>query len=62
MSLEFYLKKRMKLLKNWRPISLLNVDYEICSKSIAYRLAKVLSSMINEDQTCSVPGRTILRT
>ena len=62
MSLEFYLKKRMKLLKNWRPISLLNVDYKICSKSIAYRLAKVLSSMINEDQTCSVPGRTILRT
>ena len=62
MSLEFYLKKRMKLLKNWRPISLLNVDYKICSKSIAYRQAKVLSSMINEDQTCSVPGRTILRT
>ena len=29
MSLEFYLKKRMKLLKNWRPISLLNVDYKM---------------------------------
>ena len=59
MSLEFYLKKRMKLLKNWRPISLLNVDYKMCLKSIAYQLAKVFSSIINEDQTCSVPGRTI---
>ena len=48
-----------KLLKNWRPISLLNVDYKICSKALANRLAKVLSSIINEDQTCSVPGRTI---
>ena len=59
MSLEFYLKKRMKLLKNWRPISLLYVDYKMCLKSIAYQLAKVFSSIINEDQTCSVPGRTI---
>ena len=48
-----------KLLKNWRPISLLNVDYKICSKALANRLAKVLSSIINEEQTCSVPGRTI---
>ena len=28
-------------------------------KAIANRLAKVLSSIINDDQTCSVPGRTI---
>ena len=48
-----------KLLKKWRPISLLNVDYKICSKLIANRLAKVLSSIINEDQTCSLPGTTI---
>ena len=40
-------------------MSLLNVDYIICSKSLANRLSKVLSSLIKEDQTCSVPGRTI---
>ena len=50
-----------KLLKNWRPISLVNVDYKICSKALANRLAKVLS-IIKKDQTCSVPGRTIFHT
>ena len=46
-------------LKNWRPISLLNVDYKICSKAISLRLAKVLSSIVDPDQTCSIPGRSI---
>ena len=46
-------------LKNWRPISLLNVDYKICSKAISLCLAKVLGSIIDPDQTCSVPGRSI---
>ena len=46
-------------LKNWRPISLLNVDYKICSKAVSIRLAKVLGSIVDPDQTCSIPGRTI---
>lgn len=46
-------------LKNWRPISLLNVDYKICSKAISLRLAKALGSIVDPDQTCSVPGRSI---
>ena len=46
-------------LKNWRPISLLNVDYKICSKAVSIRLAKVLGSIVESDQTCSIPGRTI---
>lgn len=48
-----------RLLKNWRPISLLNVDYKICSKAISLRLASVLECIVNPDQTCSVPGRSI---
>ena len=38
---------------------MLNVDYKICSKALAIRLSKVLSSIIHPDQTCSVPGRSI---
>ena len=48
-----------KNLKNWRPISLLNVDYKILSKALTNRLLRVLSSIVQDDQTCSVPGRTI---
>ena len=46
-------------LKNWRPISLLNVDYNICSTAVSIRLANVLGSIVDPDQTCSIPGRTI---
>ena len=54
-------KKRgdVKDLKNWRPISLLNVDYKILSKVITLRLSRVMASIVHPDQTCSVPGRSI---
>ena len=54
-------KKRgdIRDLKNWRPNFLLNADYKICSKSITLHLSKVLDSIVNPDQTCSVPGRSI---
>ena len=48
-----------KNLKNWRPISLLNVDYKICSKVLSLGLSKVLEFIVDPDQTCSVPGRRI---
>ena len=47
------------LLKNWRPISLLNIDYKIATKCIAKRLEKVLPSLINSDQTGYVKNRFI---
>ena len=39
------------LLKNWRPITLLNIDYKIATKCIAKRLEKVLPMLIDRDQT-----------
>ena len=47
------------LLKNWRPISLLCVDYKIGSRAIAGRLLQVIDKVVSSDQTAGVPGRFI---
>ena len=44
-------------MKNWRPITLLCVDYKIAAKAIANRLLQVLPSIIHPDQSCGVHGR-----
>lgn len=49
--------KDKKLLKNWRPISLLNTTYKLASACIAERLKNVLPTIINEDQTGFISGR-----
>lgn len=49
--------KDKALLKNWRPISLLNMSYKIASSSIAFRIKNILGNIINEDQTGFLPGR-----
>ena len=46
-------------LDNWRPISLLCVNYKIVSKVLSLRLKLVLPHMIEEDQTCEILGRSI---
>ena len=46
-------------LKNWRPISLLNVDAKIASKVIAERLKLVLPDFIHKNQSGYIPGRNI---
>ena len=43
--------KNRTLLDQWRPISLLNTDYKVATKSIAARIAKMqLPSLIHEDR------------
>ena len=47
------------LIKNWRPISLINVDIKITSKALAARMKTVIHSLISYDQTAYVKGRYI---
>ena len=54
-----YKKGSRAEIKNWRPISLLNVDYKILSKVLAERLKSVLPEIIHYDQRGCVPGRYI---
>ena len=57
-SLSFKKGDRLDI-RNWRPISLLNVDYKLASRVIAGRLLKVIHLVVEKDQTCGVPGRFI---
>jgi exonuclease III len=47
------------LLKNWRPVTLLNTDYKILTRALANRLQQVLPLIVSSDQTASIKGRTI---
>lgn len=52
-------KKDTLYLKNWRPVTLLNVDYKIATKTITLCIEKVLPHLINRTQTGYVKGRFI---
>ena len=51
--------KDLSFLSNWRPISLLNVDYKILTKVIANRIKLVLNNLIDSSQTGFIKGRYI---
>jgi hypothetical protein len=52
-------QKPREFLKNWRPISLLNVSYKLASSCIANRLKRVLPDIISSDQSGFMAGRFI---
>ena len=43
---------------NWRPITLLCVDYKIVAKALGNRLLQVITSVVSPDQSCGIPGRS----
>ena len=53
-----YKKNGRQYLKNYRPITLLNTDLKLITKTLALRMAKILNNIIHESKKC-VPGRKI---
>lgn len=47
-------------MRDLRPISLCNVIYKILAKTLANRLAKVISVCISEEQSAFISGRSIV--
>ena len=48
-----------RLIKNCRPISLLNIDMKLISKVLASRVKRVISTIVNENQVAYVNNRFI---
>lgn len=46
-------------LKNWRPITLMNVDYKIFSGAVSFRLKNILKRIIGDTQKGFLEGRDI---
>lgn len=46
-------------LNNYRPISLLNTDYNILAKTLTNKLKTNIATLIHPDQQCSVQDRNI---
>ena len=48
-----------KEIKNWRPLTLLGVDRKILAKALFFRLQGVAGTVVGDEQTCVVPGRSM---
>ena len=45
-----YKKGNTNLLDNWRPISLLNIDYKLAARVLTLRLKKIIHCIVSKDQ------------
>ena len=54
-----YKKKERDQIKNYCPITLLNTDYKLLTKTLSIQLALHVHSLIHPDQTGFIPKRTI---
>ena len=52
--------KDRRFFKNWRPISLINVDVKITSKAIARRIESILPELIHPNVNGFINARSIL--
>ena len=50
--------KDIRLLKNWRPISLLHADYKMIAKTLASRMQSVIPYLVNNDQSHCIENRS----
>lgn len=53
-------KGNLQDIRNWRPVSLLHVDYKILSNGLANRLREGKKQVLHQDQTFCVPGRCMV--
>jgi len=52
--------KDKRLIKNWRPISLINLDTKIVSRTLAKRLEHILRDLIHYNQNAYIKVRSIV--
>ena len=54
-----YKKKERDQIKNYRPITLLNTDYKLLTKTLSVQLASHIHTLVHPDQTGFIPRRSI---
>lgn len=47
--------------RNWRPITLQNVDYKLSARTLAACLLQFIPFVVHSDQTCNIPGRYMVK-